>query len=554
MLTDETIVSKPAISWEDVRELSLRPGGFGERRTELWTSLLHASSDNSQHSNELPSEPHDDERQIRLDTDRSFVLYPVEGDNEHVKHQNELHDLIVSVFRKRPTLSYFQGYHDIISVLFLTLPKEMQLVCAEKLSLHRVRDSMGATLEPVVGLLHVFKRVFRLVDPEFSMLLARTSPLPYFALSNLLTLFSHDVPTLPLIRHVFDYLLCRPPILVVYLAVAVTMTRKDEAIALERDGEEGMIHSVLSGLPELFEEDEKTTLGESEEAESDHAPGITDRDIPTPNIDLSTSRDETSHSSASSLSQDSREETILEHSSSVAEGLTEEVHDMLPTSGSESLKAEPSRTTPTSRPCTPPSADQIAPSQSSPQPSRPPTPGPAAPCRPRVSISHLLRTADSLYTTFPPSHPSVALDTIMGPQSVMMTWTENPEDLPEDDEAERIVLRPDLIVLPIQLDEEDTKETYASDGEEEKSGRGSRPEKRRRRKLRKGLPLTIRRKTMVASAVLVLGVAMAVYGTGGFQRGGMERHGAAREWRAIKHFVGAIVVGAAERLLDSVWK
>lgn len=46
-----------------------------------------------------------------------------------------------------------QGYHDIISVLFLTLPEELQLVCAEKMSLQRVRDSMGATLEPVVGLL-----------------------------------------------------------------------------------------------------------------------------------------------------------------------------------------------------------------------------------------------------------------------------------------------------------------------------------------------------------------------------------------------------------------
>jgi TBC1 domain family member 20 len=46
-----------------------------------------------------------------------------------------------------------KGYHDIISVLFLTLPPELQFACAEKLSLHRVRDSMGSTLEPVLGLL-----------------------------------------------------------------------------------------------------------------------------------------------------------------------------------------------------------------------------------------------------------------------------------------------------------------------------------------------------------------------------------------------------------------
>jgi hypothetical protein len=52
----------------------------------------------------------------------------------------------------------------------------------------------------------------------------RSSPIPYFALSNLLTLFSHDMPTLPLIQHVFDFLLCRPPIAAVYLAAAVCLS------------------------------------------------------------------------------------------------------------------------------------------------------------------------------------------------------------------------------------------------------------------------------------------------------------------------------------------
>lgn len=46
-----------------------------------------------------------------------------------------------------------QGYHDIASVFFLTLPEELQLPCLEKVSLHRLRDSMGVGLEPVLGLL-----------------------------------------------------------------------------------------------------------------------------------------------------------------------------------------------------------------------------------------------------------------------------------------------------------------------------------------------------------------------------------------------------------------
>jgi len=91
--------------------------------------------------------------------------------------KTKLNELIVSVFRKRQTLSYYQvrflihsernfllnvgiqGYHDIISVLFLTLPPEIQLVSTEKLSLYRLRDSMGTGLEPLVGLLRCVHRL-----------------------------------------------------------------------------------------------------------------------------------------------------------------------------------------------------------------------------------------------------------------------------------------------------------------------------------------------------------------------------------------------------------
>lgn len=46
-----------------------------------------------------------------------------------------------------------QGYHDIITVILLTVAPEETLACAEKLSLHRLRDAMGEGLEPLLGLL-----------------------------------------------------------------------------------------------------------------------------------------------------------------------------------------------------------------------------------------------------------------------------------------------------------------------------------------------------------------------------------------------------------------
>ena len=83
--------------------------------------------------------------------------------------------------------------------MFLTLPKELHLPVVEKLSLHRVRDSMGTNLDPVVGLLRyvpyssllpyrvfslkcnrVLKRLLELVDPQFAEALERyVAFLPY---------------------------------------------------------------------------------------------------------------------------------------------------------------------------------------------------------------------------------------------------------------------------------------------------------------------------------------------------------------------------------------
>ena len=77
---------------------------------------------------EVEEKPHPDEHQIKLDTDRSFVLYPVcppggsflcflivpmtleeeETKDDRERLQEALYSLIVSVFRRHPGLSYFQ--------------------------------------------------------------------------------------------------------------------------------------------------------------------------------------------------------------------------------------------------------------------------------------------------------------------------------------------------------------------------------------------------------------------------------------------------------------
>ncbi|KIM91331.1 hypothetical protein PILCRDRAFT_810596 [Piloderma croceum F 1598] len=483
--------------------------------------------------------------------------------NQRYALQAQLHDLLVRLFRRRRLLSYFQGYHDIITVLLLTLPAPLLLPCTEKLSLYRLRDSMGKGLEPVLGLLRVLSNLLSLADPSYAALLEQTSPLPYYALSNLLTLFAHDMPTLPLIQHVFDWMLCRPPLCVVYLGAAIILSRKAEVERLEEEGEEGMVHSLLSGLPELWDGDEEEQVKEEkvdverevkieeesvnlEELEEEKVPIRHTPDDPTneeetilpapalsptpssSSISISTSTSTLTPATDSEHITTAKAESNVDHGelessqSAPASVLVFENGDM---DGqvelTSSFISEEEGTLNSSHTLT----HSLSPSPSpSPSPTRPTSPSPfTRPKRaPKIPLTALLTHADELYATYPPSHPSLRLSEIMGPQSVVFTWSEGGaggEGEEGDDEAESIVLHPELIVLSYL---EPSLPSPPSSSEEEGE------KKPHRRKPSKPKPKIIETRTMVVllSAVLVLGVSLAVYGI----RGGHHHHGGGSGW------------------------
>ncbi|KAG7448549.1 uncharacterized protein BT62DRAFT_889677 [Guyanagaster necrorhizus] len=536
------------IDWDALRKSSLFPGGFGEDRIKLWPKLLNVRDGEHQDLSlfdELPS--HTDERQIRLDTDRSFVLYPVDIRDDKELLQAELNRLLVAIFRKRSKLNYFQGYHDIISVLFLTLPPETQFSCAEKMSLHRVRDSMGHGLEPILGLLRVTQKLLRLADSNYAELLERrfgahliyrNSPLPFYALSNLITLFSHDMPTLRLIQHVFDYLLCRPPVITIYLATAILLSRKDEIRRLEEEDEEGMIHSLLSGLPNIMDEFPSFT-DSVVKAEEDMPISTEALDQERPECPTSAGNKSTATAAKEEPCQDLTacdsvpEETKREddgYKESTCSSVKDVVKDEIPEQAISTTFPLDSR-------------DEISSTQ---------TPSPPSSFshqessrhslrKPSVSLTSLLIQADHLYEMYPPSHPSLALSSIMGPQSVIFTWTPSSADLPSDDSAERMVEYPQLVVYPYVDQEED------SDPKESRTGA------RRRHPIKRRSGFRLRdRKTMIAGAVFALGVAMAVYGVqsgivyGEGRRTNFHFH---KDWKRLGGWAGRFLIGAGNKIL-----
>lgn len=87
-----------------------------------------------------------------------------------------------------------------------------------------------------------------------------------------------------------------------------------------------------------------------------------------------------------------------------------------------------------------------------------------------MPLSSLLTQADALYAQYPPSLPQLKLSSIMGPQSVVYTWSEKEADLPSDATAEAMVLHPDLIVYNYMDvgEEEEEEETTGYDTEKDK--------------------------------------------------------------------------------------
>jgi TBC1 domain family member 20 len=331
---------------------------------------------------------------------------------------------------------------------------------------------------------------------------------------------------------------------------------------LEDGGEEGMIHSVLSSFPDLFEQTSYETSLVSDEFnsvyESFGKEGTGEDFSPLGTDDKHSTMSISSRKSSNEATEPPTSEPIpypapLDNSIEYPDPVAAES----PLHSSISPADIP---LPPSRPSTPPS-----PSHS--------ISAPATRSRPQKSLPLLLRHADELMALYPPSHPDLKLNAIIGPASAFRTWSENPAHLPSDAAAVQFVVSGVDIVYPEEPEpepdlspESDLESDIGSDADEpidekrwfglrhrkattsakENKGRkqSSRKEKKRRHKLLKRRQhvfggLVVERRTLFAGAVLVLGVAMAVSlygGTGSMRGSGTSRMGA----------VG--VLGAGERL------
>ncbi|KAH7128750.1 rab-GTPase-TBC domain-containing protein [Dendryphion nanum] len=195
--------------------------------------------------------PHREEEQVAKDVNRAFVHYPNESDRQLETRKQELSDVIIEVLRRHPSLCYFQGYHDIVQVLYLALGSQAAPAAATRLSLLRIRDFMLPTLDPAISHLELLPPIINAVDPQLYAHLPRIQP--NYALGATLTLFSHVIEAYGDITRLFDFFLANDTVIPIYFFAAILLSRRDELLELEEDEDEAIVYVMLGRLPQPFD-------------------------------------------------------------------------------------------------------------------------------------------------------------------------------------------------------------------------------------------------------------------------------------------------------------
>ncbi|EDO15348.1 hypothetical protein Kpol_1011p20 [Vanderwaltozyma polyspora DSM 70294] len=153
---------------------------------------------------------HEDENQVQLDVKRSFVSVR----DVHVRDllRQVLERVIISVLRKYPQLRYYQGFHDVVSVFVLVYlgdeilasgtDENLILKYDEEISLKKsveiftllyLRDFMMDSLEFPIDQLNIILKIIKKKDIKFYNKLSLGQIEPFFAISSILTIFSHEL-------------------------------------------------------------------------------------------------------------------------------------------------------------------------------------------------------------------------------------------------------------------------------------------------------------------------------------------------------------------------
>jgi len=190
----------------------------------------------------------------------------------------------VEYLKDSERLRYYQGFHDVGSIVLSTLggtslpispaltgsttetssPSDLELARTAadsmgmtlacqvllQMSQQHLRDPMRADfLQLQTALKLVLMPMIAAFDGEVHSHLYDCDMEPFFAISWIITWFSHDVRDTAVVKRLFDFFLVSHPMMPIYMSVAMTIHPLNRIEVLSTDCDFACVHNALANLP-----------------------------------------------------------------------------------------------------------------------------------------------------------------------------------------------------------------------------------------------------------------------------------------------------------------
>jgi len=183
------------------------------------------------------------------------------------KKQMNLSNLIKTVLQESYHLHYYQGFHDIAAIfssIFTNGSKVKQSgkpskskndlsiasILLQRASHSHLYDCMQSDFTSVTAAIQlVIFPMIQYFDPKLHAHLMKSRVEPYFALSWILTWFSHDIRDTKTVARLFDVFLASHPIFPFYLSVAMVLHPVNRKNLVDTEIDFATMHMALQTLP-----------------------------------------------------------------------------------------------------------------------------------------------------------------------------------------------------------------------------------------------------------------------------------------------------------------
>ncbi|EGG16542.1 RabGAP/TBC domain-containing protein [Cavenderia fasciculata] len=234
---------------EGLKRCSMTEFGFvnSALRKKIWPLLLDIDSDHIiNHHNAIVE--HKDTDQVAKDVERSMWRFTKGKSKLRDQKRAELTRIINAILSLHPQLHYFQGYHEIGSILLLVTNETLSFAMLERLSLYHINDNMLPSFSEVSKLLSLVFPLLSLLDNQTYQFLNDSQVQSMFTISWILTWFAHNFDELENIARLYDYFLSSHPLSPLYFSVVLINHFKSNLLVLECSYD--VVHSFFSTLPE----------------------------------------------------------------------------------------------------------------------------------------------------------------------------------------------------------------------------------------------------------------------------------------------------------------